>query len=279
MGGAAGGVRRGSGGRDGGWGRGRTGERRGQIRRLIYSGAEAVVARPDDLRNYSKMGRVGAPTVGTTQQDLDTNGWCLIPPVAAITIADVLSPLGPISSGQCDLKPYSRESAPRGSMSSVVGTDKQPMHTDAAYRPQPPRYIALQCVDPGEAPCPTHVWTLNLGPLSKDRPDILTKTTWIAHGQGHVPFYCSIMDTLGGRVRVRFDPLCMRPMSGANKTIAEAQEFLDFYSKRIDFDWDRGALLIIDNWRCLHARGNGASGAPSRRLRRWTIGARNGLVT
>ena len=86
------------------------------------------------------------------------------------------------------------------------------MHTDAAYYPLPPRYIALQCLEPGEATCPTHIWTVDLGTAGlRTAGEILTKSDWIAKGFGYAPFYCSIMDEYHGFFRLRFDPLCMRP--------------------------------------------------------------------
>jgi hypothetical protein len=220
----------------------------------------------------------------STPRDLESNGWCFIPPALATAPADILAALGPLlpfrrnGSIHHDLKPYRRDLAPRASMSAITGTDEQPMHTDAAYYPRPPRYIALQCIEPGEAPCPTHVWILDVGSLRRDRPAILAEPNWIAHGGGHTPFYCAMMDVQRGEVRVRFDPLSMRPRSGANQTVAEAEESLGRYTRRVDFHWKRGSLLIIDNWRCLHARGKGADKAPSRCLRRWSIGVGDGLV-
>lgn len=48
-------------------------------------------------------------------------------------------------------------------------------------------------------------------------------------------------------------------------------------ARHFSFEWEDGALLIIDNWRRLHARGLGAESAESRRLRRWNIGENYGL--
>jgi alpha-ketoglutarate-dependent taurine dioxygenase len=78
---------------------------------------------------------------------------------------------------------------------------------------------------------------------------------------------------------VRFDPLCLRPLSAlGRRDVDNVEETLDRYSRCIVFEWITGSILILDNWRCLHARGDGAGSAPSRRLRRWYIGAQRGLV-
>jgi alpha-ketoglutarate-dependent taurine dioxygenase len=211
-------------------------------------------------------------------------GWCAIPSVPAMTATGILATLSPLlSSGVThvyhhDLKPYDKHSAPRGSMSATTGTDAQPMHTDGAYCHLPPRFIALQCLEPGEAHCPTDVWSLDLARLRGDSSIALTRPVWVSRGGGRTPFYCSVLEVQGGTARVRFDRLCMRPLHGANHAVDEVQEVLERCSQQVEMRWARGSLLIIDNWRCLHARGEGAAQAPSRRMRRWTIGASDGLV-
>jgi len=170
-----------------------------------------------------------------------------------------------------DLTPLTRDEAPVRSMSAVTGTDAQPMHTDGAYWPRPPRYIALLCVEPGEASCPTVLWPLDLARLERDRPKILVAPHWVVHRGGHERFYSSVVESQSGAVRIRFDPLCMQLAAGGGQK--EAQELLTNYSSRIEFESEKGWLLVIDNWRCLHARGKGADRALTRRLRRWSIGA------
>jgi hypothetical protein len=214
---------------------------------------------------------------------LEELGWAWIPPPSRTDPLDILSKLGPLISSHRkgadyhDLKPYRHDDAPPASMSATTGTGPQPMHTDAAYRPEPPRHVALQCMNPGEALCPTHVWSLDIDRLASDRPDVLTRPMWIARGGPYNPFYCTILEVIRCRVRIRFDGCCMTPTNGESETVEKAKATLASYARRYDFEWEQGALLIIDNWRCLHARGIGAHLAPSRVLRRWNIGAYNGL--
>jgi hypothetical protein len=119
------------------------------------------------------------------------------------TIAGLLGVSIPTRLGSCkviDLRPYSRDEAPRASMSALVGQDAQPMHTDAAYFSVPPRYIMFECIDPGETVCQTHVWTFDWNEMLKDQPDILVQPGWIAHGGGRTPFYCQVLTaTASGR--------------------------------------------------------------------------------
>ncbi len=213
---------------------------------------------------------------------LRTDGWCFIPRGLTNPPTGVLSALGSLVSSpegalHVDLIPRAKASAPHASMSARTGPDEQPMHTDAAYDPCPPRYIAFQCLEPGEVSCPTHVWALNLALISKERPAVLTNINWISHGGGRPPFYCPVMDVLRGETRIRFDPFCMRPICWHAETLVEAKQALENYSRRFSFDWERESMLIVDNWRCLHARGRDGDKAPSRKLRRWSIGANHGL--
>ena len=124
----------------------------------------------------------------------------------------------------------------------------------------------------------TNIWPLDFERLRRDRPVGLLETVWIARGGGNPPFYCFAMEVQCGRVRIRFDPLCMRPGSECGGAIETVEAVLGGYSSHIEFAWERGSMLVIDNWGCLHARGDGATDAPSRLLRRWRIGVPNGLV-
>lgn len=214
---------------------------------------------------------------------LTKKGWVLIPFAFAGASHEIIRCLGPIipqGKGKTeyrDLVPYEAASAPPASMSSVIGTGEQPMHTDSAYLPSPPRFIALHCLGAGEFPCPTHLWIADHDLMLKERPMPLAEPKWIFRGGGHSPFYSSIMEVRGGQIRTRFDPLCMRLSSADPRAMGEAQLTLTGYTQHLLIEWKQGSLLVLDNWRCLHARGAGADKSPSRKLRRWSIGATNGL--
>jgi alpha-ketoglutarate-dependent taurine dioxygenase len=218
------------------------------------------------------------------RQQLLLDGWCVIPSALTATPKELLAGLGtlarlhPTRACHQDLRPYDKNSAPSGSMSATIGTDAQPMHTDGAYYHLPPHYIALQCLEPGEAYCPTHVWALDLARLGRESAAILTRPDWVARGGGFAPFYCPILEKQGGIMRIRFDPLCMHSALIASHALEELQKTLERCSQKVEIEWKWGSFLIVDNWRCLHARGDGAARAPARRLRRWMIGASDGLV-
>lgn len=224
-----------------------------------------------------------SPESALMLRELQAGGCWFAAPRYASAPSVILAALGPLIPSRngdlhCDLVIHSKDSAPPASMSAKIGADGQPMHTDAAYDPCPPRYIVFRCLEPGEASCPTNVLVLDVDRLNKDRPGVLTKTIWIAHGGGRPPFYCPVMDVRQDEVRIRFDPLCMRPVHGRADATDEVREVLDCYSQRLSFDWEQGAMLVVNNWRCLHGRTNSGEMAPSRRLRRWNIGVDHGLV-
>jgi hypothetical protein len=219
------------------------------------------------------------------RKQLEAEGWAWIPASSGIALDALLADLGPVMpsslGGDHDakaLRPFSKESAPLRSMSSITGIDEQPMHTDAAYFPWPPHYLAFECVDPGETDCPTYVWALDWQRILHDRPDILTCPGWVARGGRHRPFYCEILRVeLEDGGLVRFDPCCMTPPKSQGMLIGKAQNTLREYANSLQFTWKRGDVLLVDNWRCLHARGNAGS-APSRIIRRWMLEGSRGLV-
>jgi alpha-ketoglutarate-dependent taurine dioxygenase len=219
------------------------------------------------------------------ERALNASGWCWLPPAAVEDPLEFLRLLGPKVTAKRggpnhhELRPYTRENAPLGSMSAMTGTDAQPRHTDAAYVPEPPRYTVLQCLAEGERPCPTWLWPMDTARLRKDRPHELTDPIWVVQGGGYGAFYCTAMDVHDSAVRLRYDPLCMRSIVRHSETVAAAEAAIDNYSIRAEVVWESGAILIVDNWICLHARGDGAASAPYRRLRRWYIGAHHGLGT
>lgn len=212
------------------------------------------------------------------------NGWALIPASYIGDLYSLLRSLGELVStgnGRAefrDLVPYARSAAPARSMSSFTGTDEQPMHTDRASEPTPPRYLALQCLERGEVSCPTYVWVLDSARILAERPQILTSPVWVFHDGVNAPFYSAIVGSSGNCLKARFDPFCMRAASFSANTLTEAANSLKHYTRRSIVEWETGSLLLINNWVCLHARGPGGAEAPSRRLRRWYIGGKHGLA-
>ncbi len=178
-------------------------------------------------------------------------------------------PLGSVSRV---LRPYSQSEAPRGSMSSLTGFAAQPIHTDGAHKPTPPRYILLRCLNPGESSCPTVIWVLKWDTLERDWPANLARGGWLIRSSDQTRFYGQVLERVArGMARIRFDPFCMRPPLIAG-TIAAATNCIERYAEVNTVELDRGDCLLLDNWRVLHGRGEGAARAPSRQMERWRSG-------
>jgi Taurine catabolism dioxygenase TauD, TfdA family len=213
---------------------------------------------------------------------LDRDGWCYLPAFSG-SHDEILRHLGRVIPNRrngadfLDLIPYATAAAPRKSMSSIVGLAEQPMHTDRAHSPYPPRFVVLQCLDSGEEACPTLIGRANETAIFSQRARFLTYIQWVFHDGVNAPFYAPIAERSDGRMRLRFDPYCMRSASFAKADVAAAESFIKANSERSIIQWSSGSLLIIDNWQSLHARGPGSEKALSRRLRRWYIGEQHGL--
>src|SRR6185437_1467560 len=100
---------------------------------------------------------------------------------------------------------------------------------------------------------------------------------WVFHNRAGTQFYSPIMEVLNCRVRIRFDPLIIYPASFSRDSVASAEACPRSFAIYDDVTGESSARLLIDTWRCLHARSSGGGRAPSRRLRRWYIGDRDGL--
>jgi hypothetical protein len=209
---------------------------------------------------------------------LGTYGWCEFQSPAGESSTAVPSLLqelfgvGAWVRPSRDLKTYDKSEAPLLSMSARVGTGDQPLHTDAAYLHLPPRYIALHCLDPGEGNCPTRVLSVDLFRLRSEGPAWLREPHWICCDGYNSAFYSPITEVQNGIERLRFDPFCMFALKPDRPDLNQALAAIEERSVEVSVRWDAGRCLIIDNWRCLHARGTGAIDTPSRLLRRWYCG-------
>jgi hypothetical protein len=211
-------------------------------------------------------------------QRLNAEGWAQISAAdLSTTLIEASGALVPSRLGEtCGdiLRPYHQAEAPLTTMSATTGLAAQPMHTDCAYYPRPPRYVILECQQEGENPCPTLLWLLDWNRLINDCPQALTSPGWTVRGGHHRPFYCRVLSPeYGDGGLIRYDPICMKPPRGQENQLASARDVLIAYSTRREFFWSPGVALVIDNWRVLHGRGEGAAHSPSRRLKRWYIGA------
>ena len=207
---------------------------------------------------------------------LDANGWC-ITAAAASTPADLLDEmlafartLGEIAPGRSHqlverIIPQTAETAFAGSLSSRYGLGTLPLHTDTAHWSRPCRYLVMACAEPGPVPTPTllvdawHARLSELEELACSRAVFLVRN-------GRRSFYGSIRER--NRGFIRFDPGCMTPVSCDGEIALRAFSPDRQKDALRRHDWKTHEILVIDNWRVLHGRGDGVRIAPGRVLLR-----------
>lgn len=154
------------------------------------------------------------------------------------------------------LRPRTRTNARPNTTSSLYGLDTFPPHTDFAHWPVPPRLLLFRSIGkPTSTPTlliDSHTLDLNqrLGP---DWQRAVWRVTRVARS-----FLCSAgLQTTGG-YGLRWDPSVMVPHGDVAAKIAPTLSSLFAESIRTvaaSVHWtDCQRLLIVDNWRMLHAR-------------------------
>lgn len=170
------------------------------------------------------------------------------------------------------LRPVDRVHARRNSLSARFGLGLQPLHTDGAYMPSPPRLILFECLSPGEQTCGTRILQPDLQQLAQRDQSVLRHSGWVAAASARKRMYCSVLETLPlSAIRLRFDPCCMTNSYVAN-ALTEAVRELSSISSETSIHLDGGDWLLVDNWRVLHGRDDGAHLSPGRRLKRTYLG-------
>lgn len=162
------------------------------------------------------------------------------------------------------LKPTATDKAHQRSLSAMVGTREQPLHTDGAHHIDPPDYIMMSC--PHGSNVPTWLWRFDWH-ASSGRPtqDLLNGLFTVRTGKASFLSH----PLTAGTTQLRYDPGCMSPAD------ARAQRAADYLESRrteaTPFNWDKpGLVLMIANSRVLHCRGD-ASSEPNREMLRTAL--------
>lgn len=210
------------------------------------------------------------------RETLDAKGWSVIttrPSTEADlrnAIFSLVSHLGRIAPGRNRelierIVPQTQHEAIAGSLSSQYGLNALPLHTDTAHWPIPCRYLVVGCLTPGPVSTPTILLDSRSTRLSSRTRAICHHAVFLIRN-GRRSFYGHILGQ--ERSFVRLDPGCMISLS------TDGQSALDAFSYRCNeeslakHEWTEGDMLIIDNWRVLHGRGNRESTNRARTLLR-----------
>ena len=162
------------------------------------------------------------------------------------------------------------EAKPR-SLSRKHGLGAFPPHTDAAHHRIPPRMTALRLVSGSRPNRPTLLFDWS-GVADEALRSDLRYGVWLVRAGRH-RFYRPAIEVLSdGRTLIRYDQGCMTP---ATPRAERAVSLIDEYSNRASqtlIEWREGSLLVIDNWRVLHARApNAVSTSDSNGEESWSL--------
>jgi hypothetical protein len=154
-------------------------------------------------------------------------------------------------------------------LSAQYGLNALPFHVELSHRQLPCRYFLLGCIDPGSPGAPTMLldWR-NLG-LSSEEFSLLESAPIVVR-TGRRSFYSTVLSP--DRTFLRYDPGCIEAVDERGRTALKLlRDRLARAAPNIH-EWQRGEMLIVDNWRMLHARGPSEESS-SRRLTRILVDA------
>src|SRR5450432_1221246 len=147
------------------------------------------------------------------------------------------------------LRVVSQENARPHSHSAIHGRAAIPFHTDAAHWAIPPRYVVLRSENQTGRATEIIDGRNNVGEQSNAK--LLERAVFVAIN-GRRSFLTSAWNPTVGFLR--WDPSCMR---AADRTARQALAMLERELSRAHVDricWNVGTTLVVDNWRCMHAR-------------------------
>ena len=164
------------------------------------------------------------------------------------------------------ISPRAGTAAPVNTLSSRYGFSAFPFHTETAYWRQPARYVLLRCISPGSGARQTLVHDCHTWRLSSEERTTLSRAIWKVSAPS--PFLVSILENGSSMFSIRFDLDCMEPATrDCTESRAIVTSLIGSRAPR-PISWQENDLLVIDNWRCVHARGPAAQADGDRVLER-----------
>jgi alpha-ketoglutarate-dependent taurine dioxygenase len=200
----------------------------------------------------------GRPAVNSA---LSETGWSVVPwpeSESILTLAETFGqPVPSRRGGELTdyLAPLEREEAKPRSMSVIHGTGPLPLHTDGAYLRIPPRFLLMRLAAGHISDRPTLIVDTHKICWSPEDLRRLRNAVWLVNG-GNVKFYTAILNNslVAGAEIIRFDECCMRAIPSVDDSAETLCRNLR-NAAPVEFEWKRGEVLVIDNWRAMHGRG------------------------
>lgn len=186
-------------------------------------------------------------------------GWCLIDyGNSDEELIYLAKALGEIALDNSDvihiLRPKEKKSGIKDSFSYKYGLEQFPYHTDTAFWSIPTKYFIL--ASERESKCSTYLIDFSqlIGSVSQSELKIFQKSVFILKTPSQTKFV-SLLSNNDSKLNLRYDP---NIMSAFNKYAKDAVGILDDFlnkSKPIEVEWTGSNVLVVDNWRMLHSRG------------------------
>jgi len=134
-------------------------------------------------------------------------------------------------------------------LSKIYGVNPFPYHTDGANNISPPKYIILENLSKVDTLTNTIICPFDLKLLFKEKPSLKDELFIILNGRNS--FYSTILtERNNGLNFIRWNPLIMKSISNIPFDINNIIN--DNLITKIN--WNVGKVVIVDNWRCVHAR-------------------------
>jgi hypothetical protein len=164
-----------------------------------------------------------------------------------------------------ELRPLTKDRARPRSLSARFGPHELPLHSDTAHWLVPCRYVVLSCIVEGDKSQITSLLDIERVEFDGQERATLYRTPLLIRN-GARSFYGTIFQA--ARPFLRYDPGCMIAVSHDG---LEAIQMFSAERHRLmlkTIEWEPGLILILDNWRVLHARGRSNNSDDSRLLYR-----------
>lgn len=146
------------------------------------------------------------------------------------------------------LVPKTHEDSRPNTLSSVFGLNPFPIHTDFATKAKPARYLILSAPRPREAR--THLYDGNNLFIKFSKS--IRESIFLVHADKN-PFAARFVDNVNGESIIRYNPSTMSPLNSMANIVDRYIKEEWIFDEEIN--WNDYRCAVIDNWRCLHSRG------------------------
>ncbi len=174
-------------------------------------------------------------------------------------------PIGQKSGVVERITPRKAEEANPNSLSGKYGLAPFPLHCDTSQWPIPCRFIILGCVHSGSQSTPTFLLDRTKVSLSPTERRLATSSVFLIRN-GRKSFYSTILSSR--RNFIRYDPACMAAIDEKGSEAIKLYDHPVHQSLIQRITLSVGDVLVIDNWRMLHGRGECPDVASNRSLLR-----------